>query len=98
MQDTWEFSILSGLAERLREEGLFPEGAAGDMEIVNKVEHAAVSWLLHKSVSPSISNYQVCSSPQKQQVLNEVIPQVRLGSTRRSIQRKMGWGCTATFS
>jgi len=40
---------VAGLAERLSEEGLFPEGAAGDLEIVNKVEDAAVSWLLHKS-------------------------------------------------
>ena len=37
-----------GLAERLKEEGVMLEGAALDMEIVNKVEDADVSWLLHK--------------------------------------------------
>ena len=37
-----------GLAERLREEGLLLDGAALDLEIVNKVEQADVSWLLHK--------------------------------------------------
>ena len=92
-----QFSFL-GLAERLREEGLFPDGAAGDLEIVNKVEHAAVSWLLHKSGSPYNSNYQVCSFPQKRYVLNEVKSQVGLGSTRRPIHRKVGGGWTATVS
>ena len=51
----------SGLAERLSEEGLFPEGAAGDLEIVNKVEDAAVSWLLHKSGCLSNLDYKVSS-------------------------------------
>jgi len=40
---------VAGLAERLKEEGVMLEGAALDMEIVNKVEDAEVSWLLHKS-------------------------------------------------
>ena len=55
-----QYSFL-GLAERLREEGLFPEGAAGDLEVVNKVEHAAVSWLLHKSGCLSNLDYKVSS-------------------------------------
>ena len=47
--DLQTLSCVAALAERLREEGLKLEGAAADMEIVNKVDKAEVSWLLHKS-------------------------------------------------
>jgi len=47
--DLEALSRVAALAERLREEGLKLEGAAADMEIVNKVDKAEVSWLLHKS-------------------------------------------------
>ena len=50
---------LAALAVRLREEGVIQLSQAGeDMEIVNRVRDAGVSWLLHRFYS--FKNYKVC--------------------------------------